>query len=124
MSASATLFLLFPSQLASVYSPDIPVRELAASLIPLAGAFQVFDGLQVTMFGVLRGAGDIQIPTLANVLGYWVIGLPVGAWLAFSGGWGPEGIWIGLVIGLAVVTLVLTARLAQVMARGGTRVSA
>lgn len=121
MGLSATLFRWMPGPLAAAYTPDLEVQLLAASLIPIAGLFQVFDGLQVTMFGVLRGAGDVKVPTLANVLGYWIVGIPLGYWLAFEAGYGPQGVWYGLVVGLMVVCLFLAIRLRHVMTRGGTR---
>ncbi|MCO4744059.1 MAG: MATE family efflux transporter [Proteobacteria bacterium] len=123
MSVSATVFWTLPYPLASIYTPDEAVRQLASTLLPIAAAFQIFDGLQVTMFGVLRGAGDIRIPTLANVLGYWMIGLPVGLWLTFPGGYGAAGVWWGLVFGLVVVCFALMARLRFVLQQGGTRVN-
>ena len=123
MSLSAVIFASFPTTLARLYAPTDPaVVALAATLLPLAAIFQLFDGTQVVCFGVLRGAGDTRVPALANLVGYYAIGLPIGAWLAF-GGWGPQGQWVGLVIGLAVVAGLLVLRLRWTAARGGFRVA-
>ena len=110
MVASAIVLLAVPGALARLYTTDAAVLALAASLIPIAGVFQVFDGLQVVSLGVLRGAGDTRVPMLVNVVGFWLLGLPLGGWLALRGGMGPQGLWWGLVAGLAVVGLVLGAR--------------
>ena len=119
MCATAAMYTSVPAHLARIYLPSEPAAvALTASLLPIAGAFQVFDGVQVTTFGALRGAGDTQWPALANVLGYWCIGLPVGAWLAHTGGWGPRGIWVGLAIALAVVAGALLFRLQHRVRRG------
>jgi MATE family multidrug resistance protein len=111
MAGSALLFLVWPTPLAALYSEDGAVVALAASLLPLAAAFQLFDGTQVVALGCLRGAGDTLVPMAINLFGYWVVGLPVGLWLTFPRELGPYGLWWGLVVGLAVVATVLALRL-------------
>lgn len=122
MAATAAAFLLFPGLLARVYSSDPAVLALAATLIPLAGVFQVFDGLQVVASGVLRGVGDTRSPMALNLLGFWCIGMPVGLWLAFPGAMGPRGLWWGLVLGLASVAALLLLRVRSRMARNLHRI--
>ena len=90
---------------------------LAAILLPLAGFFQVFDGLQVVALGILRGAGDTRVPMLVNVLGFWMLGLPVSVVLAFRLGGGPAGLWWGLVVGLGAVAAFLLLRVRVRMRR-------
>ncbi len=106
------IFLAMPARLASAYVSERGVVALAATLIPLAGIFQLFDGLQAVAGGALRGAGDTHAAMLANILGFWALGLPLGLWLAFRRGMGPAGLWWGLVAGLAAVAAVLIVRLA------------
>ena len=122
MALPAGLFVFLPGLLTGLYTSDPEVVALAAVLLPLAGAFQLFDGTQVVCFGALRGAGDVHLPAVANVVGYWALGLPIGAWLAFRQGSGPAGVWQGLVISLAVVAAILLLRLAAVVRRGASRV--
>jgi MATE family multidrug resistance protein len=103
MSVSAALFALMRWQLPALYTSDPTLIALAASILPIAAAFQIFDGVQVAGCGVLRGMGRTLPAAWLNMLGYWVIALPLGAWLALSRGWGLSGIWLGLLIGLATV---------------------
>jgi MATE family, multidrug efflux pump len=110
MSATAMAFILAPHFLAGLYTRDGAVLGLAAMLLPLAGVFQVFDGIQVTSIGILRGLGDTRAPMIIGLLGYWVIGLPVSLWLGFELGEGPVGLWWGLVLGLVVVAIFLVIR--------------
>lgn len=110
MLVSAIVLLLAPRALARLYTPDAAVIAIAATLIPLAGVFQVFDGLQVVSLGVLRGVGDTRVPMIVNVVGFWLVGLPIGAWLGLQRGLGPAGLWLGLVAGLAAVGVVLGLR--------------
>jgi MATE family multidrug resistance protein len=79
-------------------------------LIPLAGVFQVFDGLQVVASGVLRGVGDTRSPMVVNLLGFWCIGMPISIWFGFRTSAGPVGLWWGLVAGLAAVAIFLLLR--------------
>jgi MATE family multidrug resistance protein len=120
MLVSAAVLLLAPRALARLYTPDPAVIAVTAALIPLAGIFQVFDGLQVVSLGVLRGVGDTRAPMLVNIVGFWLIGIPVGVWLGLRRGMGPAGLWIGLVVGLAATGVVLAARV-RVKLRGEVR---
>ena len=122
MSLTAALFLTVPEPLARLYSRDLDVVRVAATLIPLAGVFQVFDGLQVVAAGILRGLGDTRVPMLVNLLGYWLIGIPVSAYLGFGAGLGPVGLWWGLVLGLALVGTSLLLRVRGRLARRQSRV--
>jgi MATE family multidrug resistance protein len=110
MLLMAVVLVAFPGPLAAVYTSEAEVLAIAVLLIPLAGIFQVFDGLQVVSAGILRGVGDTRVPMLINLVGFWVIGLPVGLVLGFGVGMGPEGLWWGLVVGLAAVAVLLLLR--------------
>jgi MATE family multidrug resistance protein len=113
MLCTAALFLSAPRLLAGVYTPDAAVLALAALLIPIAGVFQVFDGLQVVAIGLLRGLGDTRMPMIVNVVGFWCIGMPVSLWLGFGLDYGAGGWWWGLVVGLVIVSVFLIVRVRQ-----------
>jgi len=117
MLLSAATFVGVPGLLARIYTSDMTVAVLAATLIPIAGVFQVFDGLQVVALGILRGVGDTRAPMLINVLGFWLIGFPASLALCFRLGLGAQGLWWGLVVGLAAVALLLLARVRARMGR-------
>lgn len=110
MTLSALVFLTLPGQLTRLYTDSAPVVALASLLLPIAGVFQVFDGLQVVSSGVLRGIGDTRVPMLVNLLGFWLIGIPSGLALAYRAQLGPRGLWWGLTIGLVLVSLMLLSR--------------
>jgi MATE family multidrug resistance protein len=86
------------------------VVERATSFLMIAALFQIADGAQAVGAGMLRGLHDARIPMLFALIGYWAIGLPLGAWLAFSMGLGGIGIWIGLATGLAIVAALMIRR--------------
>lgn len=111
MCVTCLLFLLLPGPLARLYTADAGVLAMAGSLLPLAGVFQVFDGIQVVAIGILRGLGDTKSPFVVNILGFWLVGIPVSLVLGFRLGFGAVGLWTGLVVGLMVVALVLLYRL-------------
>jgi MATE family multidrug resistance protein len=91
-------------------------------LIPIAGVFQIFDGLQAVGAGVLRGFGDTRVPLIAMLLGYWLIGVPVSVVLGFKTGMGPQGLWWGFVAGLASVAIFLAVRVRVIFRRAVSRV--
>lgn len=86
------------------------VIRLAVSFLAIAAIFQIFDGAQAVGSGMLRGLHDTRVPMLFAAIGYWGLGLPLGAFLAFRGGFAGIGIWIGLASGLAVVAILMTGR--------------
>ena len=111
MTVTAVMFLTFPEALSRAFSDDASVVATAALLLPIAGVFQVFDGLQVVAAGALRGVGDTRVPMILILVGFWFIGLPLCAWLGFGLDGGPQGVWWGLAIGLGVVAVLLTHRI-------------
>ncbi len=118
MSLCGAAFLVLAHALPRLYTADLTVIGVAASILPIAAAFQIFDGTQVVCCGVLRGMGRTRPAAWFNLLGYWVLGLPIGGWLAFRAGWGLHGIWWGLCFGLFVVA---TSLVLFVRARGPAR---
>ena len=103
MGCSGLVFVSIPKVIARAFSPDPAVVRVGATLLLVAAAFQLFDGVQVVTTGALRGAGDTKTPMLANFVAYWFIGIPLGYFLCFRLGWGALGIWIGLCIGLMII---------------------
>lgn len=111
MACFGSLFAAFPTFLSRLFTADPEVVGMAALLLPIAAAFQLADGAQVVGAGILRGTADTRVPAMIALVGYWIIGLPTGLWLAFRVGWGPEGLWWGLTLGLAIVALLFIVRI-------------
>lgn len=107
MSLAALAFLIFPQAIARLFTPDAKIIASAAPLLRVAAFFQLFDGLQVTATGALRGAGDTRTPMLCHFFGYWILGLPLGAFLCFRESLGAVGLWMGLSAGLIVIGVIL-----------------
>jgi MATE family multidrug resistance protein len=123
MMCTAVIFLVVPRPLAALFTEDPALIRLAAMLLPIAGVFQVFDGLQAVGAGVLRGLGDTRVPLVAMLSGYWVIGLPVSLFLGFRTALGPQGLWWGFVAGLASVSVFLLWRVVVLFRRGVSRIT-
>jgi multidrug resistance protein, MATE family len=122
MLCTGALFITMPQLLAGLYTRDAVVLGMAALLLPLAGLFQVFDGLQVVAIGLLRGLGDTRMPMVINVIGFWCVGIPVSLWLGFGLDYGAVGLWWGLVVGLVIVAAFLIARVRQREKHGLARI--
>lgn len=109
MFCAGLVLVSIPKVIARAFSPDPAVVQIGATLLLVAAAFQLFDGVQVVTTGALRGAGDTKTPMVANLVAYWFIGIPLGYFLCFHLHWGALGIWIGLCTGLMIIGSVLLA---------------
>ncbi|MBE2252003.1 MAG: MATE family efflux transporter [Myxococcus sp.] len=110
MSATALMFVLVPEPLARLLSPNDGVVAVAASLFTVTAVFQVSDGVQGVGAGVLRGYADTRFTFIANLIGHWLIGLPLSWWLGVRGSYGVVGLWWGLSAGLSVVAVAVFLR--------------
>ena len=115
MAAMAMGIYSFPEALIGIFVTPIDaettqVFNLAVSFLMVAAIFQIVDGAQVVGAGMLRGLHDTKVPMYFAAFGYWVVGIGVGGWLAFRGGWDGVGVWTGLATGLAVVSVLMLVR--------------
>jgi multidrug resistance protein, MATE family len=117
MSVTALIFILFREFLPSLYIDDLDVIKMSATLLVIAGLFQLSDGIQVVGLGALRGMADVRVPTIVTLVAYWVIGLPLGYVFGFVLGMNEVGIWYGLLIGLTVTGVLLLYRFHSLSAK-------
>src|SRR5688500_11895798 len=110
MALAALAFLTIPRPLARLFTNQEAVIATAIPLFLVAAYFQLSDGIQAVGGGVLRGAGDTKFTFYANVLGHWLIGLPIALYLGFERELGIVGLWWGLCAGLTVVAVTLYLR--------------
>ena len=116
-------FLLLPEILVGAFlDPADPLRPeiiaLGASLLAVAALFQLADAGQVMALGLLRGTQDTRVPMIYAVISYWLLGLPAAWVLGFPLGFGGEGVWAGLVVGLAFAAVLMMTRFWRGPARG------
>ncbi|HEY2040068.1 MAG TPA: MATE family efflux transporter [Edaphobacter sp.] len=126
MATFSIVLATFAHPIARAFTPDRSVIAATVPLLFVAAAFQFFDGLQITATGALRGAGNTHAGLIVQIIGYWIIGLPVGWWLAFRLHHGALGLWIGLCAGLIVAGLALTTvwgRITRSLSAGNSVVS-
>jgi MATE family, multidrug efflux pump len=110
MFCAGVIFIVLRNVLPTFYINEKDVIEVASSLIVIAALFQLSDGTQAVGIGILRGLTDVKIPTAITFIAYWIVGLPVGYLLGFILGYGVQGVWVGLLIGLTTSGVLLTLR--------------
>jgi MATE family multidrug resistance protein len=110
MAVFALVLLFASGPIAGLFVGDPQVVALAASLLVIAGFFQLVDGVQVVGSGLLRGLHDTRGPMAITLAAYWLVALPLGTWLCFGRGGGAVGMWSGLALGLAVAAVLLVRR--------------
>ncbi len=120
---TVVLFLSFPEPFFSVFlDPNEPQRgaiiAIGALLLACAALFQFADSMQVMALGLLAGVQDTRVPMIFAAVSYWAIGIPVSYILAFTLDYGPVGLWLGLVVGLAAAAVSMMARFWSRFPRG------
>jgi MATE family multidrug resistance protein len=123
MTCMSVVLLVVPRWIARAYTPDETIIHSTIVLLAAGAAFQLFDGIQTVATGALRGLGDTRTPMLCHFTAYWVIGLPLGAWLCFRRGWGAFGLWAGLSLALILIGMVLLVVWQRRVRQLGTLVS-
>lgn len=117
MAFCAIIFIVFRFTFPYFYVQDDEVVGIAATLLIIGAAFQISDGLQAVGLGVLRGLRDVRVPTAVTFIAYWVVALPLGYLLGFTIGWGVNGVWIALSLGLTVAAVLHIWRFNRLSAR-------
>jgi len=117
MVVSALLLFVGRHAIASLYTDDSAVLELAASLLVLAGLFQISDGLQLGCAGALRGYQDARAPLVITVVSYWGIGFTLAWVFGIVRHGGAPGVWLGLIAGLTAAGALLGLRFRVISAR-------
>lgn len=110
MACNGVLFFLFRKILPEFYIANTEVIEKASILLIIAALFQIFDGVQASGLGILRGLKDVKIPMLTTFIAYWLIGIPIGYLLGIIYKLNAVGVWIGLMISLGLVAATLSIR--------------
>ncbi len=113
----AAIFIAGRFFLPTIYINDAEVIRLAAGIMFIAALFQISDGFQVLLIGVLRGLQDVWIPMVICAIAYGLVGLPISYWLGLKSGYGLNGVWIGLLIALTVSSILLFLRYRYKVAR-------
>ncbi|NND71809.1 MAG: MATE family efflux transporter [Rhodothermales bacterium] len=129
MFVTAIMFWTMPRPIVTLFfdpsiDENVPVIEMAITMLGIAAVFQLFDGLQVSAGGALRGLKDTRVPMVIGLLSYWGCGMTTGIILAFVLDLGAVGLWWGLVIGLLVASITLTLRFYRLSERAGRHRSA
>ncbi len=107
---SALVLLLGHDVVVALYTRDLAVAALAGTLLLYAAAFQFPDGIQVVSAGALRGLKDTRVPMWLAAFSYWGLGMPLGIGFGLVLGWGPQGMWLGLIVGLVAAAILMAAR--------------
>lgn len=105
MAITAITFITFPRFFVGFYTSDLEVLAFAPTLLLVGGLFQIFDGVQVVGFGVLRGMGHSKQALKNTIVSYWLVGMPTGFLFAKTLGFGAQGYWIGFTVGLATASV-------------------
>ena len=111
---NSIIILVFGSYIVSLYTTEIPVKELAIALTLFAAIFQLPDGVQMGALGSLRGYKDTFAPMVLLFISFWIFAMPIGYFLTNYGFNDPleaKGMWYGMIIGLTIFSILVISRL-------------
>jgi len=111
MVCATSITLLFATEIINIYTEETAVVDIARKLLFMAAIFMICDGLQVTTAGALRGMKDTVVPMFMSGISYWLIGFPVGFFMAEIQKYEAIGYWMGIIAGLSTAALLLSFRL-------------
>lgn len=117
MLLPTSAFLLFPGNIVCLYIGDPKVIGIAVTLVFYAGLFQLADAAQASSISMLRALNDVLLPSAISFVAFWVIGIPLGYWLAVYRGWNAEGIWVGYLVALVLQALAFVFRFFRLLQR-------
>ena len=103
MMCSAVVFCSFPHFLVSLFTKDLTLVKICVPVLFIVSIFQIFDGLQVALAGIYKGIKKTKIVLIANFVGYWLISIPFGYWLALKHGFLLRGFWFGLLFAAVIL---------------------
>jgi MATE family multidrug resistance protein len=104
---ASVMFVAAPLPFLRIFTEDASVLQAGSTVLLIYAICQPFDGLQTVATGALRGLGETRLPMLVNLGGHWIVGLPLAYVLCFHRGWGVEGLWTGLTVGLMLIGSIL-----------------
>lgn len=104
------LFCTIPEKIASLYVKDSAVIAVAASLLVVGSGFQLADAVQASAISLLRAVGDVFVPSFLSIASFWVVGVPLGYWLAVVLGWNAVGVWVGYLVALIIQAFLFAKR--------------
>lgn len=107
MSICALGFLFFPKFFVNIFTNDPSLVKICVPILILAGFFQIFDGLQVSLSGIFKGLKKTNIVMFGDFAAYWLIGLPLGLLLGFKYNMNLYGLWVGLTVAIFTLSMIL-----------------
>lgn len=110
-SFTAISFIALQNVIPQLYTSNSEMIHMASILLVFIALFQIPDGLQCIGIGIMRGMQDVKIILPISFFAYWVLNIPVGYLCAFTLGMGPQGLYIGFIVGLSTAAILLYRRI-------------
>ena len=113
MLLCALIIAIFPIQIVKIFTPDTNLIRIIIPVMILLAIFEITDGLQVILGGIFKGMKKTNIVMVTNIIGYLIIGMPLGIYLALNKNLNLVGFWVGLVVASVILCTLLSLKLGK-----------
>ena len=113
MLLCGVIIAIFPTQIVKMFTPDTTLIRIMIPVMILLAIFEITDGLQVILGGIFKGMKNTNIVMVTNIIGYLIIGMPLGIYLALNKNLNLVGFWIGLVVASVILCSLLSVKLGK-----------
>jgi Na+-driven multidrug efflux pump len=81
-----------------LFTKNVEVAHVAANALRIFCCGNIAYAYGMVMLQAFNGAGDTLTPTLVNLVGFWILELPLAWWLAHKTPLGSNGVFLSVVI--------------------------
>ena len=105
MTAVGIVMILLAPQIVSLFSTEPEVIRYGTSCLRILGVGYPMYAVGMIIIQALNGAGDTTTPSVMNFICFWLLQIPLAYWLATAAGFGPNGVFLAIVIAESILTV-------------------
>ncbi|MEM7158323.1 MAG: MATE family efflux transporter [Myxococcota bacterium] len=102
----SAIFIAIPDAVTGLLAEEAEVQRWASRALFIISFGYMFYAWEMVLLNAFNGAGDTRTPSLINLVCFWAVEIPLGYWLAYEGGWGPDGVFVAVAFAYSLAAVV------------------